>query len=159
MRVYQYRPKPYFRHLFRAERVGRRLERGVGLAVVDRIRWDFALLCESLVLLAKISNQQKGTLSCVDAAHRCPARLRPKEDSRKLAVRRTTQTSGRLFLFRPPLLGAAPKGKEYRQRVRVASFRFCLYSAPSRSDGDAQRRRVSEVCLGAARCLKAAKAA
>ena len=41
----------------------------IGL-LVDKT-WGFALLCESLILdLPKISNQQKGTLFCVDASHR-----------------------------------------------------------------------------------------
>ena len=62
-------------------------------------------------MLAQIKvTKTKGTLSCVGALRRCPARLRPKEDSRKLAALRATQISGCLFLFRPPLLGAAPKG-------------------------------------------------
>ena len=65
----------------------------------------------------------KDTLSCADATHRCPARLRPKEDSRKLAALRATQTSVCLFLFRPPLLGATPKGTEYRLETGSLSLR------------------------------------
>ena len=85
-------------------------------------------------LLAQIKvTKTKGTLSCADASHRCPARLRPKEDSRKLAALRAAQTSGCLFLFRPPLLGATPKGTQYRQRQ--ARYRFAMKIA-KRSPSD-----------------------
>ena len=93
-------------------------------------RWgEFSLgvsrCCASVFyLLVQIKvTKTKDTLSCADATHRCPARLRPKEASRKLAALRATQTSVCLFLFRPPLLGAAPKGTEYRLKTGSLSLR------------------------------------
>ena len=48
-----------------------------------------------------------------------------KRASRKLAALRATQTSGCLIRLRPPLLGAAPKGTQYRQ-ARCRSRKVAL---------------------------------
>ena len=110
------------------------------------VRLGVSRCCASdFYLLAQIKvAKTKGTLSCADASHRFPARLRPKEDSRKLAALRATQTSGCLFLFWPPLLGAAPKGvntNEYRQRRRAFALVVCIGSRVERRE--AQRRRAA----------------
>ena len=58
-----------------------------------------------------------------------------KRASRKLAALRATQTSGCLIRLRPPLLGATPKGTQYRQRP--ARYRFAKIAKRSLA-GDAE---------------------
>jgi len=96
----------------------------------------------------------KDTLSCAEALHRCPARLRPEANVRKLAALRATQTTGRLFRFRPPLLGAAFKGPS----TDVASAgRACIQSrymaTETHSGGGCPAH-----CAGTSSCLRTAKA-
>ncbi|WP_293620718.1 hypothetical protein, partial [Salinisphaera sp.] len=89
-----------------------------------------------------------------------------KEDSRKLAALRATQTSGCLFLFRPPLLGAASKGAQYRRtqaRLRFAKIakRSLVGDAEGESDRNAAKHRnfgmaaVPTPLLGRPRCIRA----
>ena len=119
-----------------------RLSRTLGLIVAP-----VSHCCAShLSCLPKISNQQKGTPSCVDASHRYPARLRPKEDSRKLAALKHPPVYFSFGLHCSALRqGVGIQATTARQDIRV-DFRLAalVCTSPRVKRREAQRRRVFE---------------
>ena len=85
-------------------------------------------------MLAQIKvAKTKGALSCVGASRRCPPIAVRKRDGRKLAALKHPAV---LIRLRSALLGAAPKGTEYRQRP--ARYRFAMKIAKRASSDNAE---------------------